>query len=772
MKPTVEPAMVVSSKTQEPQLPVTEQLFARVAVNQPVDGIFEYFVPETMREAIRVGGLVRVPFGPRLTAACVVELSPTAQTDLPPERFKSVRSLVSPSYYLDEELIKLGQWISSYYLAPIGEVLGALSFIGYNDIDENVEVLLNLAPDWEHLAITDDGKKHRPLTDKQQGVIKASENAGATTLPQLAKAAGVGPSVIQGLIRRGLLQKHVRVVERRDEYSGSPEILDVPLNFNPAQAVAYDHVLRALESRQATTFLLYGVTGSGKTEVYLQAIAHTLRDGGTAAILVPEIALTPQTVARFRRRFGELVGVYHSRLTIGQKFDLWRRVKSGECRVMIGARSALFTPFRDLRVIVIDEEHETSYKQDSTPRYHARDAAIVRAQMDNAIVILGSATPSVETYYKALSGKFEMLSLPERVEAYPLPIVEVLNMTQEAKDAQNPDMFSARLKSAIAEKLERNEQVLLFLNRRGYFNFMVCLDCSTVAKCKHCDVALTHHKPRNILVCHYCSREYMLGKECAECGSSELSLVGLGTQRVEERLHELFPKARIARVDLDTTRKRTSILDLWRKIEQGDFDIILGTQMIAKGVHLENVTLVGVPLADVSLFQPDFRSAERAFSMLTQVAGRAGRGEKKGEVIIQTYVPHHYAIDYAKTHDYRGFYDKEIRIRQILRFPPFFRLASVLALGEDPGDTADMAGEFARCARETAFRMQDRVQVLGPTPAPIGKIRDQYRWRLLIRAADHRDIKTILAHAQEQYRTIAGHSRVQMIVDIDPFDLL
>jgi primosomal protein N' (replication factor Y) (superfamily II helicase) len=527
-----------------------------------------------------------------------------------------------------------------------------------------------------------------------------------------------------------------------------------------------------MDAREARTFLLHGVTSSGKTEVYLQAIEKAVREGGCAIVLVPEISLTPQTVARFRSRFAEMVGVYHSRLTLGQKYDLWRRVRSGECRIMVGARSAIFTPFENLRVIVVDEEQETSYKQDSTPRYHARDVAVVLGRNRKAVVLLGSATPSIETYFNAQNGKYGLLVLPERIDRRPLPEVRVVDMTREAKENQSTDIFSTHLRTALEETLARGEQALLFLNRRGFFSFALCMSCSTVVRCAHCDVALTHHKPRNVLVCHYCSRECGVPKRCPECDSAGLSLVGIGTQRIEEHVAELLPEARVIRMDLDTTRRRNAFIDAWRSIEQGEVDIILGTQMIAKGFHLEQVTLVGVPLADVSLFQCDFRSAERAFSMLTQVAGRAGRGEKPGHVLIQTYVPYHYAIQYAQTHDYRGFYDKELQVRRTLRFPPHFRLVSVLASGRNLDQTVEHIRSLARHLQNAAFRTNDAVMVLGPAPAPIGRINDLYRWRLFLRGTDPRQMRQVLRDALARHAELPGKSAVQLVVDVDPQDLM
>ena len=750
-------------------------LYARVAVNQPVTETFDYGVTEEMRPDVEVGAIVEVPFGRQVARGCVLELHPHPPAGVPPDRIRPVQRRLSPGFRIEAPLIHLAGWMSEYYLASPGEALACVSFIGFNDLRDKSVRMLRLSPAWEEAARTRRTATGRPapLTPQQVRVIDALLSAGDAGLepPLLRDASGAGDAVLNRLVADGLIEEARRTEHRHDEY-GTPATRDTPLVMNAAQELVFGRIADAMDARRPDTFLIHGVTGSGKTEVYLRAIARALDEGGTAIVLVPEISLTPQTVDRFRSRFGAMVGVYHSRLTAGQKFDLWRQVHAGTCRIMVGARSALFTPFADLRVIVIDEEHETSYKQDSTPRYNARDMAIVRARQERCVVILGSATPSVETYHKALNGRFELLNLAERVDHRGMPPVRVVNMTKEVREGRNPGLFSEALHTAMTQALGRGEQVLLFLNRRGYFNFVVCLACSTPVTCAHCDVTLTHHKPRNILQCHYCAREYVMPRKCAACEATELSMVGLGTQRVEETVQEEFPGARVIRMDLDTTRQRNAYLDAWRRIERGEVDVILGTQMIAKGIHLERVTLVGVPLADVSLFQPDFRSAERAFSLLTQVAGRAGRGERPGQVIIQTFVPHHYAIRYAETHDYRGFFEKEITVRRVLRFPPHFRLVSILGSGRSQARTAELFKEFARHARNACFATGGAVTALGPVPAPIPRINDEYRWRLLLRGTDHRDLKRVVARALERFADTPGKSTIQLTIDVDPQDLM
>lgn len=751
------------------------EAYAAVAVDQPVDQAYTYGVPPGLLSHVRPGSLVMVPFGGRSARGCVVRVTPSPPEGVDLLKVRKISKILSPDFEVSPRIVSLALWVSEYYMSPPGDAIGCASFLGFNDVRGKTTLRYDLAEQWKS-ALEAGGASETSallaLTSRQARAAQYLSDRGTAATPaEIRLNAEVGQAVLVKLLEKGVLVP-VHTAELRDDDYDTEHGTDTSLDLNASQRTALDRINSAVDSRTPTTFLLHGVTGSGKTEVYLQAIARTLDDGGSAIVLVPEIALTPQTLGRFRRRFGQMVGVYHSKLTLGQKFDLWQRVQSGECRIMIGARSAVFTPFPDLRIIILDEEHEATYKQDSSPRYHARDVAIVRAQGDKAVVILGSATPSVESYHKAKSGKFELLNLPDRIQSYPLPRVEVINMTTEAKETSGTSFLSRAMQSTIELALGRHEQTLLFVNRRGFFNFLKCLDCDTIMQCEHCDVSLTHHKPQNVLICHHCFREYVVPQRCPACDSPEVSLIGLGTQRVEEHVQELFPKASVLRIDLDSMKKRTAFIEAWREIERGEADIILGTQMIAKGFHLENVTVVGVPLADVALFQPDFRCAERAFASLTQVAGRAGRGEKPGVVIIQTYVPQHYAITYARNHDYLGFYEKEIRVREVLRFPPFRRLASVLATGRDLHQTGEMINEFSRFARDAAFRAGDEVGVLGPSPAVIAKLRDDYRWRVVLRCADHRKIKQVLRAAMEKYKELPHHRQVQLTIDIDPQDLL
>jgi len=746
-------------------------LYAEVAVHEPVFTLYTYKVPASLR-GVAVGSIVELPFGRQRSRGCVLRL----MHDLPPEldsvKIREIADVVTPGFFVAPDILQLAMWMSQYYIAPPGDCCSCVSFIGLNDIAAQTVRRFKLSETGYEVLHGAPGVR---LGKKQAAALEAlCCGDEALTITDIAAASGATLATVKSLLARGWVHEFIHEVERKDDYhhAAAHTALQEPLALSAEQQMAFAQIDRALTSGTGGTFLLYGVTGSGKTEIYLQAIQTALDDGGEAIVLVPEISLTPQTVDRFRRRFGSVVGVYHSRLTLGQKFDLWKNVISGHTKIMVGARSALFTPFPNLRVIVVDEEHESTYKQESSPRYNARDVAIKRAVDLNAVCILGSATPSVETFHKAKSGKFHLLELAERIDSKPLPPVTVVDMTDEVREEGNPEFISNQLYRAMCDALERNEQVLLFLNRRGFFNFVVCLQCHEAVKCKHCDVALTHHRVTNKLMCHYCGREYLVPKQCPSCESTELNMIGLGTERLEDIVSQVFSSARVMRLDLDTTKKRNAFLQAWKVLEAGEVDIILGTQMIAKGLHLENVTVVGLPLADGAFYQPDFRATERAFALMTQVAGRAGRGSKPGRVFLQTYVPHHYAVIYAQAHDYLGFYNKEIRVREVLRFPPFYRLFAILGTGKNEEQTSDMVRRFTDLLKSFAYPYGSRVTILGPSPAPLSKINDLYRWRVLMRSKEQSLMRTVLHKALAEFQQVKGRSHVQLIVDVDPVDLL
>lgn len=743
--------------------------YVEVAVHEPVHQLYTYKLPPDLRH-LQAGSIVEVPFGRRTTGGCIVRSLAALPDDLAGVKIRTISREITPGFALTREILDLALWMGRYYMAPPGDCCSCVSFIGLNDIAPQT-IKRYLITDAGLEAIH--GEKPVRLGSAQRAALDffARQRGALATSSDVHTGSGASLASLKSLVSRGFIEEFIHTLTRTDNYSRQAGT-EAELAFSTEQQAAFAPIASAMDSSSPATFLLYGVTGSGKTEVYLQAIRKAVESGGEAIVLVPEISLTPQTVDRFRQRFGDVVGVYHSRLTLGQKFDLWRDVVSGNIKIMVGARSALFTPFQSLKVIVVDEEHEMTYKQDSSPRYHARDIAIKRAHDLNAVCVLGSATPAIESYFKAQEGKFQLLELTERIDGKPLPPVTVVDMADEVREEGNPEFLGRDLYQAIGRTLQRGEQSLLFLNRRGFFNFLICLQCHEAAKCLHCDVALTHHRVMNKLMCHYCGREYVIPKQCPKCESTELGMIGLGTERLEEIVQQGFPEARVMRLDVDTMKKRDAFLNAWKVLQKGDVDIILGTQMIAKGLHLENVTVVGLPMADGAFYQPDFRATERGFSLMTQVAGRAGRGEKPGRVFLQTYVPDHYAVVFAQAHDYVGFYNKEIRVREVLRFPPHYRLIAVLGTGKKEQETSDLIKEYTRLLKKHAYGHDDRVQVLGPAPAPLSKINDHYRWRVLLRSKEQSLMRQVLARAAADFQDVKGKSTVQVIVDVDPMDLL
>jgi len=572
-----------------------------------------------------------------------------------------------------------------------------------------------------------------PLTPKQQKIIDILRRSGPMLLSELSASAETTASPIKMLEKKGVVTISNESVYR-DPHQGVQILKTDPLNLMEQQAVALEKTVAAMDSREPQTMLLHGVTGSGKTEVYLQAIAHALEQGRGAIVLVPEIALTPQTVDRFRARFAdhpERVAVLHSSLSDGERYDEWHRIRSGEAQIVIGARSALFAPVENLGLIVVDEEHEATYKQDETPRYSARDAAVMRGHRENCAVVLGSATPALESWCNAKSGKYIKLDMTSRVDDRRMPAIRVVDMRVEAQRDGRAHLFSRELIEEIYTRLDRAEQTMIFLNRRGFSSSLVCPDCGYVSECEHCSVSMTYHKARARLVCHICGEEKAVPNRCPECNSKDFKYAGAGTEKIEEVMAKLFPKANIARMDSDTMRRKNAHRDVLAKFRLGKIDILIGTQMIAKGLDFPNVTLVGVVNPDHALHMADFRAGERVFQLLTQVAGRAGRGEVEGEVLVQTYTPHHPAIQFARRMDFDGFCDQELAFRKELHYPPYAHLTCITLRGkqeslvEKTGET--LFHDLKQCVSEKV--------VLSPlVPSPISRVRGEYRYQILMRA--------------------------------------
>ena len=602
------------------------------------------------------------------------------------------------------------------------------------------------------------------------------------------KRTRTASSTVKPFLENGSLPVTRREVTRQQDYGTEAQTLAIRLN--PAQDEVRNRIAAALDERKANTFLLHGVTGSGKTQVYIEAIKYCVDSGRTAIVLVPEISLTPQIVRRFKSHFGDHVLVVHSRMSAGERYDVWRLALSGECRVVIGPRSAVFAPLQDLGLIVVDEEHEASYKQyDATPRYHARDVAIMRGRFAGAVVVLGSATPSVESYANARSGKFELLSLPDRIDDAVMPAVHVVDMTRERKQVYTAakealpyeqrgkmkefkhSSLSRVLQEKIADRIARKEGIILLQNRRGFAPFVECQECGHVEMCDNCHVSMTYHATKKHLRCHYCGLVRRPALLCPQCGGADMRMHGVGTQRVEEELQTLFPEARIVRMDLDTTARRGAHDRILRQFGDRQADILLGTQMVAKGLDFPHVTLVGVISADTQMLLPDFRSSERTFQLLTQVAGRAGRSTLQGEVIVQTSQPGHRTLVHLLDHNYLAFFEEEIKEREELSYPPFSRLALVETRGENEEEVRTLAEKIGAALHRTT----PPFQILGPAPAVIGKINKNFRWHIVVKTSKTVDPSGSLTNARLRQAVDAAQNstrRAHIVVDIDPAGIM
>ncbi len=604
------------------------------------------------------------------------------------------------------------------------------------------------------------------LNKNQQAIVdflrtQEQQRASVEVLRELA----VPRTTLQTLVRRA-------VVELTEEAAGfhmsgmKPRKLE--FLFTPAQKTALDAIIGAVDDHKFAPMLLHGVTGSGKTAVYLSAMQALLAKGRSAILLVPEIGLTPAMAADLHQIFGEQVAILHSSLSQDERAEQWKRIRNGESHIVVGTRSAVFAPVPDLALIVVDEEHDHSYKQEEMPRYHARDVAVMRAKMSNAAVVLGSATPSLETYHNAVQGKYRLLELPDRIEKRPLPEVEVLDMRGEFQRTRKEEALSRKLVAEIGERLERGEQVMVLLNRRGYSAFVLCRECGESVQCKNCAISMTYHKREHRLVCHYCGYMRPAPKTCPKCGSEFVQYLGTGSEKLEHILHGLFPQARIARLDRDTVRGREDFERMLTSLQSGEIDLLVGTQMIAKGHDVANVTLVGVVGSDAALSFPDFRAAERTFQLLTQVAGRAGRGETPGKVVLQTFFPDHYAIQFAAAHDYRGFYEKEIRFRSWMHYPPFNAVSNVLVRSQKLDEALAWSGILGKWFESAP---KGGVRVMGPAAAAIVRLKTEYRYHFLIKSPSRERMNTLLRamleHADEQ-----KIPRTNVVVDVDALSLI
>ena len=810
--------------------------FCDVALPVPLEMVFTYSVNGQLPV---VGGRVLVPFRQERLSGIV-----TALHDRQPSMTaKTVLQVLDAEPVLDEMLIKLGQWIAQYYLAPIGEVFrtmlplaaeikrakvysiteaghealhasatagssrrshqeidaqmleyAVLDYLAMSDADGALEstvrsatgasrkVLDNMVrKNWvarEDATAARDARRTvqiavlkevvGKLNENQQKIVSFLAEHGGRAAVQRIRELEVPRTTLATLLKRSI----VELAEEAAEFNiaglqrRGPAHLD--FIFNPQQKAALQTIKNAVEQKQFSVSLLHGVTGSGKTAVYLAAMQAVLESGRSAVLLVPEIGLTPAAAANLHRVFGNEVAILHSALSGDERAEQWHRIRRGEARIVVGTRSAVFAPVPDLALIVVDEEHDASYKQEETPRYHGRDVAVMRGKLSGAAVVLASATPSIESYHNAETKKYRLIELSERVERRPLPLVEVVDMKVDFQQSGEDRIFSRQLVEEVTERLARGEQAMVLLNRRGYSSTVLCRSCGETLQCKNCSIALTYHKSGYRMECHYCAYRQAVPKVCPSCTSEYIYFLGAGSEKVEERLHAAFPQARIGRLDRDTVRTRHDFERVLNQFHAGEINLLVGTQMIAKGHDVHGVTLVGVVGADFALGFPDFRAAERTFQLLTQVAGRAGRGETPGKVVLQTWHPDHYAILFAQRHDYAGFYEKEIRYRKWMHYPPFSALANLLVRSDKLEQTLRWTGQIGRWLETTR---NEGVRVLGPSVAPIMRLKRDYRYHFILKAEGREKLnatlRKLLGFAAEQ-----KIPRTNLIVDVDALSLL
>jgi primosomal protein N' (replication factor Y) len=740
---------------------VEDAKFARVLVDVPLRGIgesFHYCVPAEMTGSIRQGSRILVPFGKKQVVGYVLDFSS------PPGEIKEIKDIsgiLNQGPVFTTEQLELGRWMAEYYLCSVVSALQAVILPGIQG--RGARTVKCYYP-----VLPPEGKPLFSRSLKQEMVWEAALAMPGLSKKELALAAGTGPGVIDSLVAKGLLRTEAQEV-RRDPYPLAGGLRESVCLLSQEQSSALEETACALAGTAPKVFLLHGITGSGKTEVYLRAIEKNLAIGRQAVVMVPEIALTPQMVSIFKNRFGDRVAVLHSRLSEGERYDEWNRVRCGLAPVVLGARSAVFAPLNNPGLIVLDEEHEPSYKQeDTSPRYHARDVALKLAANNGAVVMLGSATPSLESYSRALpGGPYVLLNMTSRIGSRPLPAVRIVDMRGEGQSG-NAGIFSRELFEGVRDRLDKGEQIILFLNRRGYSTYVVCRDCGQVMKCPHCDISLTYHASGH-LRCHYCNHVLAALGACPECGSRHVGYFGTGTQKVEEEIRMFFPGAGVLRMDGDTTSRKGSHGEILRAFRDREADILLGTQMVAKGLDLPGVTLVGVINADTSLHMPDFRAAERTFQLITQVAGRAGRGDLGGEVLVQTFSPEHYSIRCAAGHDYNEFFKLEMKMRKTMQYPPFVRLARILITGTDEDQVSAYAGKICEMVEKEASG--GRVRYMGPAPAPLAKVRDRFRYHIILKGQGGTALRRALANIYNS-AGFRPNRKISLVLDIDPQNLM
>ncbi|WP_338786640.1 primosomal protein N' [Metabacillus sp. FJAT-53654] len=798
--------------------------YASVIVDVPAmqtDRAFDYKIPEEWQELVTPGMRVIVPFGPRKIQGFVIEIKNHSEF----KRLKAISELLDLTPCLTSELIQLGQWLTEktlcFKISAFQAMLPAAMKAKYEKAlglttDDVTELVEQLQPffkngnqvDLKELEQTvslkmiqkeiEQGHLEVIYKVKQKGnkktikIIKRNESLLRLTelikeLPANAKKqieiisyfttneineialqdllieANTSDASVKALISKGILKEEIKEVYR-DPYQDRHFEKTKRLILNNEQQQAITPLIKTINENVHDVFLMYGVTGSGKTEVYLQSIEEVLNNGKEAIVLVPEISLTPQMVHRFKGRFGSKVAVLHSGLSTGEKYDEWRKIQRKEVQLVVGARSAIFAPFENLGMIIIDEEHESSYKQEENPRYHARDVAIYRAKLHKCPVVLGSATPTLESFARSKKNVYKLLTLKERVNKRSMPQVDIIDMREELRSG-NRSMFSTSLIEKLTERLEKGEQSVLFLNRRGYSSFVMCRDCGFVIQCPHCDISLTYHRHGQQLKCHYCGHEEQMPNVCPECQSEHIRFFGTGTQKVEEELVKVLPHSRIIRMDVDTTGRKGAHEKLLTRFGNKEADILLGTQMIAKGLDFPDVTLVGVLTADTMLHLPDFRASEKTFQLLTQVSGRAGRHELPGEVIIQTYTPEHYSIQLASQYDYDSFYNHEMQLRKNHAYPPYYYLALLTVSHPEITKVVSVTEKIVQFLRRN---VENETKILGPVASPIPRIKDRYRYQCMVKYKREKNLHETLRKIIEHFQQEMSSNDLMIAIDLSP----
>ena len=811
-----------------------EREYIEVAVALPVAGTFTYRVAEADRKQVRPGIRVLVPFGRRRVTGYVLG----AAEEISALEVKTVLAVLDEDAFFPASMLPFFRWLSDYYKHPLGDVIrqalpsglapadfvlvsatartadalnkGRLSRLekqtlqmvsdqgplplqklsgklgrslsaGFLDGLERgglIERSRKLTPEGSGPRLARYVRLQRPLPQNarrspvRRKIVSLLESEGEMSFDRLKPVAASAPQAVKALAADGI----VSIVERREyrDPFGEPIRPDTAPRLTPDQRAVVTSICDSM-GKGYRTCLLNGITGSGKTEVYLRVAAEAVERGWGVLVLVPEIALITQVERRFRARFGHRVAILHSGLSAGQRYDQWTRIMDRKARIAIGARSAIFAPFEKLGVIIVDEEHDTSYKQESPPRYNARDLAVVRALQSGCIALLGSATPSIQTLFNVERGKFEELILPERIHSRPLPTISVVDLRRNRGFRGSLRFITDELQQAMADVLSRNEQVLLFLNRRGFATFPVCGGCGAALRCRHCDITLTLHRKDNAFRCHYCGFSRPADTVCDACGQDAIKPLGLGTEKVEAAVKELFPSARLARMDRDTTRRKGALVTLLRGLRRRTIDILIGTQMVAKGHDYPASTLVGIVCADLSLSFPDFRAGERTFQLLAQVAGRAGRGRRPGRVILQTYNPDHFSIAAARRQDVRSFYDQEIGFRRALNYPPFSRLMLLKISGKDKSRTAAWAERTADCCR--ALKRRDAsgfeaVEIMGPIEASLSKVAGRFRWQIMLKCGLTGRLHDYIGRLMAEHSRLFANHAVRVSVDVDPYFMM